>query len=146
MMTNEQHSQFRKKINPIIKACSTTLEDKKSRPNEISEYPGFSSYTSSSVYFFDVATTMKYRDELIDICRELPRLKTVLPGTVCSITSLDLMKETSNPVIMKSQFEAIEKFMFMLNVIQVAAVHPFTAKNNITYTMVDILDTIADQM
>lgn len=146
MMTNEQHSQFRKKINPIIKACSTTLEDKKKRPHEVAQYPGFSSYTFSSVYFFDVATTLKYRDELIDICRELPRLKTVLPGTVCSITSLDLIKETSNPAIMKSQFEAIEKFMFMLNIIQVAMVHSFTAKDNITYTMVDILDTIADRM
>lgn len=138
MMTNEQYSDFRKKLNPIIKACSATKEQYDSTPDKISHYSGVSSYTKDNEYFFDVSVALQYGDELLNICQTLPRLNTVFPGTLCSIASVDLIKSTTNPAIRKSQLEAVEKFMFLLNVNRIAGVRWVKLEDDKTYPIADI--------
>lgn len=131
-MNNTEYTAFRKRINPIIKACTVPLDSK------AAVYFGASSFTQSSKYPFLEETAYKYRDELISICRDLPKLNDVIPGTACSISALQLITQTTNTSILKLQMEAAEKFMYLMNLIEVAGVRSVTNKQGITYAIMDI--------
>lgn len=146
MMTNEQYSEFRKKINPIIKACSVSEDKKESVKPHLATCHGASTFTMGKVFYFDARVAMQYQDALLDICRELPKLDAVIPGSACTISSLKLIKETSNQAILKSQFEAAEKFFVLLTLAEISTFRPVNSQDNITYINADIRYKFKDRV
>lgn len=139
MMTNEEYSAFRKKINPIIKACSVSEDQIGSVGAHLATYHGMTTFTDQKTFYFDDRIAMSYQSELLAICRELPKTHTALKGSACCISSTDLVKATPSAFVLKTQFEAAEKFMVILHLAEISTFRPVRADNETTFLVADVL-------
>lgn len=139
MMTANEYIIFRNKIDPILRACSVPAGARdRVPPNDLAHYLGESSFTSGKIFYFSISRAKAYQKELLAICRELPKMDAVLPGTACTISSLMLVRRATNRSLLKPQFEASEQFFALLTLADIASFQVLTSKSGITYLNANI--------
>ncbi|MDE7261361.1 MAG: hypothetical protein K2N78_04770 [Oscillospiraceae bacterium] len=140
MMTAGKYLVFRNKIDPILRAC-TVLESGISRVPEgdLAVYQGKTSFTSGKTFYFSISRAKARQRELLAICRELPKMSAVLPGSACTITSLELVKGTPNRAMLNAQFEAAEQFFALLTLADISAFRTVKDKSGLIYLNADIM-------
>ena len=142
MMTDGRYLIFRNKIDPILRACST-VPGRVPR-DDLAVYQGRTSFTNGKTYYFSVSRARAYQREMLAICRDLPKMDAVLPGSACTITSLELVKRTGNRAMLNAQLEAAEKFFALLTLAGISAYRVVTARTGISYLNADIMYDFRD--
>lgn len=140
MMTAHAYLLFRNRIDPIIRACSVPAEARGRIPrDDLAHYRGETTFTAGKIYYFSVSRAKSYQKEMLLICRDLPKMDAVLPGTACTITSLELIKRTPNRAMLTPQFEAAEQFFALLTLADIATFRAFQSKTGISYLNANIM-------
>ena len=140
MMTGGQYLIFRNRIDPILRACSVPGTGSGNVPRyDLAAYQGQTTYTKGRTFYFSVSRAKAHRGALLAICRDLPKLDAVLPGTACTITSLELVKRTSSRSMLREQLETAERLFALMTLADISVFRPVTAKMGITYLNADIL-------
>ena len=145
MMTEGKYLIFRNRIDPILRACSVPDAGTSRVPkDDLAVYTGKTSFTNGKTYYFSISRAKAYQRELLAICRELPKMDAVLPGSACTITSLELVRRNSNRAMLNIQFEAAERFFALLTLAGISAFRTVTARTGITYLNADIMYDFKD--
>lgn len=140
MMTANAYLLFRNRIDPIIRACSIPAEARGRVPKgDLAHYRGETTFTAGKIYYFSVSRARSYQKEMLLICRDLPKMDAVLPGTACTITSLELIKRAPSRAMLIPQFEAAEQFFALLTLADIATFRAFTSKTGISYLNANIM-------
>lgn len=139
MLTANSYLLFRNKIDPILRDCTIPAEARDRIPqNDLAHYLGESTFTRGKVFFFRVSRAKAHQKDLLLICRGLPKMDAVLPGTACTISSLALTRRVPNKSLLKPQFEASEQFFALLTLADIASYQVLTSKSGITYLNANI--------
>ena len=145
MMTANAYLLFRNKIDPIIRSCSVPPEARGRVPQgDLAHYQGETTFTSGKTYYFSISRAKSYQQQMLAICRDLPKMDAVLPGTACTITSLELIKRTPTRAMLIPQFEAAEQFFALLTLADIATFRAFRSKTGITYLNANIRHDFKD--
>lgn len=145
MMTAHAYLLFRNRIDPIIRACSVPAEARGRVPgNDLAHYKGETTFTAGKIYYFSVSRAKSYQKEMLLICRDLPKMDAVLPGTACTITSLELIKRTPSRAMLIPQFEAAEQFFALMTLAGIATFRSFQSKTGISYLNANIMYDFKD--
>ena len=145
MMTNGQYLIFRNRIDPILRACSVPATGARGMPrDDLAVYQGQTTYTKGRSFYFSVSRAKAHRGALLALCRDLPKMDAVLPGTACTITSLELVKRTSSQSMLREQLETAERLFALMTLADISVFRPVTAKAGITYLNADILYDFKD--
>ena len=145
MMTAHNYLIFRNRIDPIIRACSVSPETRYRVPrDDLAHYKGETTFTAGKIYYFSVSRAKAHQRQMLEICRDLPKMDAVLPGTACTITSLELIRRTPNPALLGPQFEAAEQFFALLTLADIATFRCFKSKRGISYLNANIMYDFKD--
>jgi len=140
MMTAQAYIIFRNKIDPIIRGCTVTAWEQYRLPQgDLAIYHGQTTFTRGKSYYFSTSRARSYQRELLAVCRELPKLDAVLPGTACTISSLSLIKRVPNQAMLAPQFEAAEQFFVLLTLADIGSYRLLHSKTGITYLNANII-------
>ena len=153
MMTRSKYLLFRNRIDPILRACSADTYAQQSLlpQGDLMVYRGQTTFTQSETFYFSNSRAKAHQRQLLDICRDLPKLDAVLPGTACTITSLELTKGDHSLTALKPQVETAERLFIekgydrasLQDIIDAtglskgAIYHHFTSKEDIFYSVCD---------
>ena len=145
MMTAGKYLIFRNKIDPILRACAVSEADAARLPEgDRAVYCGKTTFTQGKAFYFSKSRAKSYQKQLLDICRGLPKLDAVLPGSACTITSLELVKKSPNQAALNTQMEAAEQFFALLTLADISAFRAVLSKTGITYLNADIMYDFKD--
>ena len=145
MMTPGKYLEFRNQIDPIIRACSVTEAGRSRLPqNDVAVYYGQTTFTQGSAFYFSKSRAKANQKQMLLVCRGLPKMDAVLPGTACTITSLALVKKSNNLAALKPQFEAAEQFFALMTLADISAFRAATSRTGITYLNADIMYDFKD--
>lgn len=145
MMTDGKYLLFRNKIDPILRACSIPAAETGRVPaDDLAVYQGQTTFTSGKAFYFSVSRAQAHQKKLLDICRKLPKMDAALPGTACTITSLELVRRTNNQAMLKLQMEAAEQFFALLTLAGISAFRVAVSKTGLTYLNADIMYDFKD--
>lgn len=145
MMTDGSYLLFRNRIDPILRACSVSAADAGRMPKgDLAVYQGKSSFTSGRTYYFSVSRAKASQRQLLAVCRDLPKMNAVLPGTACTITSLELVKRNASRSALNAQFETAEQFFALLTLAGVSAFRAVSSRSGVTYLNADIMYDFRD--
>ena len=134
MMTADAYLRFRNKIDPIIRSCSVTDADRARLPRgDLAVYRGVTTFTRGNVYYFSTGRARSFQREMLDICRDLPKMDATFPGTACAITSLALVRRNTGQAMLPAQLEAAEQFFVLLTLANAATYRAFKSQGGITY-------------
>ena len=141
MMTPGKYLVFRNRIDPIIRACSADTYAEQSRlpQGDLMIYRGQTIFTQSEAFYFSSSRAKAHRQQLLAVCRDLPKLDAVLPGTACTITSLELSKGGGTLAALKPQMEAAEKLFILMTLAGISTYRVVRSRDGITYLNADIL-------
>ena len=141
MMTPGKYLVFRNRIDPIIRACSADTYAEQSRlpQGDLMIYRGQTIFTQSEAFYFSSSRAKAHRQQLLAVCRDLPKMDAVLPGTACTITSLELSKGGSGMAALKPQMEAAEKLFILMTLAGISTYRVVRSRDGITYLNADIL-------
>ena len=141
MMTPGKYLVFRNRIDPIIRACSAETYAEQSRlpQGDLMIYRGQTIFTQSEAFCFSSSRAKAHRQQLLAVCRDLPKLDAVLPGTACTITSLELSKGGGTVAALKPQMEAAEKLFILMTLAGISTYRVVRSRDGITYLNADIL-------
>lgn len=128
MLPLKDYMVFSKKLAIILKDCYLTThypndviisiqKDLNLSPDEVAFASGCSSLTEGNIYLFKKENAKKHKEELLDICLSLPKMKTVLTGTAGTIAYTDLlpdMQTNLNALIQHCQHA--DKFIGLLQI------------------------------
>lgn len=128
MLSLKDYFKFSRKLSQILEDCY--LDTKYPGENykefesvyghkyeEISFTKGASSLTEHNFYLMLTEATKKHKDELLEMCKSLPKLKTVITGTAGTIAYSDLLpelKQSQNDF--KASCEKADKFIGLLEI------------------------------
>ncbi len=139
MMTAGKYLVFRNRIDPILRACSIPEAGTGRVPaDDLALYRGQTSFTQGRAFYFSKSRAESCRGQLLEVCRVLPKMSAVLPGTACTITSLELVKGGGQTAL-KAQMEAAEQFFALLTLSGIAAFRVAASRTGITYLNADIM-------
>ena len=135
MMTASKYLLFRNRIDPILRACSagTYAQQSLLSQGDLMVYRGQTTFTQSETYYFSNSRAQAHQRQLLAICRDLPKLDAVIPGTACTITSLALVRRNTPQAMLPPQLEAAEQFFVLLTLADAATYRAFQSKSGITY-------------
>ena len=141
MMTPGKYLVFRNRIDPIIRACSADTYAEQSRlpQGDLMIYRGQTIFTQSEAFYFSSSRAKAHRQQLLAVCRDLPKMDAVLPGTACTITSLELSKGGGTLAALKPQMEAAEKLFILMTLAGISTYRVVRSRDGITYLNADIL-------
>ncbi len=147
MMTAGKYLVFRNRICPILRACSSPAAGIGRVPQgDLAHYQGETTFTAGKTYYFSTSRAKAHRKQMLEICRDLPKMNAVIPGTACTITSLELVKQGSSRAMLTPQFEAAEQFFALLTLADIANFRAVTSRTGITflnaYIMLDFKDAV----
>ena len=145
MMTGGQYLIFRNRIDPILRACSIPEAGGRGVPgDDLAVYQGKTTFTKGKSFYFRVSRAKLYQRELLAICRELPKMNAVLPGTACTVTSLELVRRTSSQAMLREQLAVAEQLFALMTLAGISVYRNVTSKRGITYLNADILYDFKD--
>lgn len=145
MMTANAYLLFRNRIDPIIRACSVPAEARWRVPKgDLAHYKGETTFTAGKIYYFSISRAKSYQKEMLLICRDLPKMDDVIPGTACTITSLALTKRAPSRAMLVPQFEAAEQFFALMTLADIATFRSFQSKTGISYLNANIMYDFKD--
>jgi len=145
MMTAQAYLLFRNKIDPIIRGCTVVPGMQYRLPQgDLAVYRGQSSFTRGKSYQFSTSRARSYQKEMLMICRDLPKMDAVLPGTACTISSLALIKRVPNQAMLAPQIEAAEQFFVLLTLADIGSYRVFKSRTGITYLNMNIIRDYKD--
>lgn len=78
MLSQSQYTIFKQKLNKIVQ---DSLVESVNDGKLAFMYRGRSSETQDNVYYYDEEQVLKHKDDLIELCRFLPKLNTIIVGT-----------------------------------------------------------------
>ena len=147
MMTAGKYLIFRNKIDPILRACAVSETDANHLPEgDRAAYYGKTTFTQGKAFYFSKSRAESYQKQLLDICRGLPKLDAALPGSACTITSLELVKKNQGQAALKAQMEAAEQFFALLTLAGISAFRAVLSRTGITYLNADIMYDFKDRV
>lgn len=145
MMANGQYLVFQNRIGPILRACSVPEAGVSRVPREdLAVYQGKTSFTKGKTFCFRVSRARAHQRELLAICRDLPKMDAVLPGSACTITSLALVRRTAGRTMLNAQLELAEQFFALLTLAGISVFRPVTSRAGLTYLNADIMIDFKD--
>lgn len=146
MMTSGKYLLFRNRIDPILRACSAgTYAQQSILPQgDLMVYRGQTTFTRSESFYFSNSRAKAHRQQLLAVCRDLPKLNAVLPGTACTITSLELTRGGGSLAALKPQMAAAEQLFILMTLAGISTYRAVTSKSGITYLNADILYDFRD--
>lgn len=145
MMTDRQYWAFRNRIDPIIRACSVPEAEKGRLPKgDLATYCGKTSFTDKKVFYFSTSRARAYQKELLNICRGLPKMDAVIPGSACTITSLELVKRNRDRAALNAQLVTAEQFFALLTLAGISVFRNVTSRTGLTYLNADIMYDFKD--
>ena len=146
MMTPGKYLVFRNRIDPIIRACSAETYAEQSRlpQGDLMIYRGQTIFTQAEAFYFSSSRAKAHRQQLLAVCRDLPKLDAVLPGTACTVTSLELSKGGGTLAALKPQMEAAEKLFILMTLAGISTYRVVRSRDGITYLNADILYDFRD--
>lgn len=145
MMTSGQYLIFRNRIDPILRACSVPETGVRGVPrDDLAVYEGKTTFTKGKAFYFRASRARSYQGVLLAICRELPKMNAVLPGTACTITSLELVRRTSSQAMLREQLAIAEQLFALMTMAGISVFRSVTSKRGITYLNADILYDFKD--
>lgn len=145
MMTSGQYLIFRNRIDPILRACSVPEALVRGVPrDDLAVYQGKTTYTKGRTFYFRVSRARAHQSALLAVCRDLPKMDAVLPGTACTITSLELVRRTSSRSMLSDQLAAAEQLFALMTLAGISVFRNVTSKRGITYLNADILYDFKD--
>ena len=100
---------------------------------------GLSPLTKDMEFGINPYIAKEYRKSLLEICRDLPKLKASYPGAIASISYFDLLKETNVPKIMQINCAFVDQFSGLLNAADIAGIREIKTSNGIV-PVIDILE------
>lgn len=141
MMTRSKYLLFRNRIDPILRACSADTYAQQSLlpQGDLMAYRGQTTFTQSETFYFSNSRAKAHQRQLLDICRDLPKLDAVLPGTACTITSLELTKGDHSLTALKPQVETAERLFILMTLAGISTYRVVRSRNGISYLNADIL-------
>ena len=141
MMTPGKYLVFRNRIDPIIRACSADTYAEQSRlpQGDLMIYRGQTTFTQSEAFCFSSARAKAHQKQLLAVCRDLPKMDAVLPGTACTITSLELSKGGGTLAALKPQMEAAEKLFILMTLAGISTYRVVRSRRGLSYLNADIL-------
>lgn len=80
-----------------------------------------------------------YKQPLLEICRDLPKLKTPYSGAAASISYFDLLKENTSPAAMKMNCIFVDQFCGLLSAARIANIREIKTEKGI-FPVIDILE------
>ncbi|MBQ7902916.1 MAG: SEL1-like repeat protein [Oscillospiraceae bacterium] len=128
MLPEREYFVFSKKVSKLLKTCflgvkhpddaNFIISDKFSLPtSEVFLFSGQSSLTQKNMYYFNKSEALKHKEDLLEICRMLPKLKTIIPGTAGSISYTELLPdEKTNTISLTRYCEHADKFIGLLTI------------------------------
>ena len=141
MMTPGKYLIFRNRIDPVIRACSADTYAEQSRlpQGDLMVYRGQTTFTQQETYYFSKSRSKAHQKQLLEICRDLPKMDAVLPGTACTVTSLELTKTGSNMSTLKPQIEAAERLFIIMTIAGISTYRVVRSRNGVSYLNLDVL-------
>lgn len=141
MMTASKYLLFRNRIDPILRACSagTYAQQSLLSQGDLMVYRGQTTFTQSETYYFSNSRAQAHQRQLLAICRDLPKLDAVIPGTACTITSLELTKGGGSMTALKPQMEAAEQLFILMTLAGISTYRVVRSRRGISYLNADIL-------
>lgn len=128
MLPDKEYFKFSKKVSKLLKTCLlyTKRQEDEVRllekefglsPSEVFTTNGASSLTEANVYYFNFSEALKHKDELLNMCAALPKLKTIIPGTAGSISYTELLPDEKTNIISLTRYcEHADKFIGLLTI------------------------------
>ena len=146
MMTPGKYLVFRNRIDPILRACAAETYAEQSRlpQGDLMIYRGQTTFTKSEAFYFSSSRSKAHQGQLLAVCRDLPKLDAVLPGTACTITSLELSKGGGSMAVLKPQMVAAERLFILMTLAGISTYRVVRSRNGISYLNADILYDFKD--
>lgn len=146
MMTRTNYLLFRNRIDPILRACSadTYAQQSLMAQGDLMVYRGQTTFTRPETFYFSNSRAKAHLKQLLAVCRDLPKLDAVLPGTACTITSLELTKGGTSVAELKPQMEAAERLFIVMTLAGISTYRVVGSRRGITYLNADILYDFKD--
>ena len=100
MLPEREYFMFSKKVSKLLKTCflgvkhpddaNFIISDKFGlSTSEVFLFSGQSSLTQKNMYYFNKSEALKHKEDLLEICRMLPKLKTIIHDTAGTIAYTD---------------------------------------------------------
>ncbi len=147
MLDQKSYARFAIRANSIVRKCFVGHERPSPWDSEkYDELKGFSPYTKDIPYYYSKKVAIECQDDLFKILQQLP--KTDIWGEFDgTILYTDLLSDTKNPNILKSQLTLADQFSHLLVVSRLG--FSFNLENNNTqspFTNVSILPFYRDDI
>lgn len=135
MLPEKEYFMFSKKVSKLLKTCflrAVHSEDEPFRPmqdhgisaEETSAFKGKSSLTQNTRYYFNRIEALKHKEDLLEICRILPKLKAIVPDTAGTISYADLLPQGKHTTISLTKYcEHADKFIALLTINDIGYAH-----------------------
>lgn len=117
MLDKRTYFKFSSKVNKLLKTSFLGTEEPDSSEDCAVLY-GFSPYTKSKNYYYSKSIALRQKNELLDICKMLPK-HDLVSGTAGTILYTDMLSDTSDPTLLKQQMDLADKFSHLLVVSQI---------------------------
>lgn len=108
-------------------------------------YHGSSSFTEKMEYVYSVESASSHKQELLDLCKFLPKLKTVAYKSAGTITYFDLLSDTSDSETLKKQCIVADHFVNLLSLNHIALPRRFS-KDGTFFTDMEINEKYKDRI
>ena len=128
MIPQSDYLNFTKALKPIFKDCFLIteypdkdyllIEDNFDLSQEnITVSSGCSSITKGNTYLFNKPKALTHKNELLQLCKSLPKLKTIITGTAGTIAYTDLLPDKQmDEFTLKKYCEFADKFIGLLSI------------------------------
>ncbi|MBQ8604530.1 MAG: hypothetical protein IJ410_06785 [Oscillospiraceae bacterium] len=158
MMPEKEYIQFARTVTAILKDCFLAIEypdkpaidiekDLNLNENEVDFSSGRSSLTKGNTYIFHKEKTLNHKQELLDICKSLPKLKTIVTGTAGTIAYTDLLPDKKTTLFSLKQYcMHADKFIGMLSINEIGYPKDMVGTDNFQAAPINLMYEYKDQV
>ncbi|MBQ8604458.1 MAG: hypothetical protein IJ410_06420 [Oscillospiraceae bacterium] len=158
MLPENDYLQFSRAVSKILKDCFVAIDNPNKEPidlrkefdlsiNEVTFTCACSTLTKENTYIFHKEKTISHKQELLDLCKSLPKLKTVVTGTAGTIAYTDLLPdEKCTLTALKRYCMHADKFIAMLSINGIGYPKDMVGTDNFQAAPINLMYKYKDQV
>lgn len=128
MIPETDYLKFARTLTSLLKDCflATEYPDKPAinitkdlgiSSDDVEFISGCSSLTKGNIYLFRKSESLNHKEELLQLCKSLPKLKTIITGTAGTIAYTDLLPDKKTTLFTLKQYcQHADKFIGLLSI------------------------------
>lgn len=134
MLEKQEHRSFTRKLAKILDDCRLSKEEVLNRPtNTYYDDTGSWEETKHIHYYFDIDKIESHTDEVLSLCRDLPKMERELPGFGGAISPIALLCNPQTRTIFMDQAIQIDEFSLLLRHLYIGCPIPVEINGNKTF-------------